>query len=141
LKQETSGHLSIILNSYDPEICLSAGYSAIVPSLQAQNSPATAPAERHESALTASVPKAAPSLPQAKLVDGTYGHLNAAKDNVIPVPSHCMANLHRYEWIIGPARALNPADLFFVAPELFANGRSSSHSKTRAVPRTPVSRS
>jgi hypothetical protein len=45
-------------------------------------------------------------LPQAHVVYGTYGKLNAAKDNVVLLPSHYMANFHGYEWLIGADKAL-----------------------------------
>ncbi|HJZ97271.1 MAG TPA: alpha/beta fold hydrolase, partial [Candidatus Solibacter sp.] len=80
-------------------------------------------------------------LPEAKVVYGTYGQLNAAKDNVILLPSHYMANLHGYEWLIGEGKALDTAKLFLVATELFGNGRSSSPSNTPEPfhgPRFPV---
>jgi homoserine O-acetyltransferase len=80
-------------------------------------------------------------LPEAHLIYGTYGQLNAAKDNVVLLPSHYMANLHGYEWIIGQDRALDPSKLFLVATELFGNGRSSSPSNTPEPfhgPRFPV---
>jgi len=70
------------------------------------------------------------TLPQARVVYGTYGHLNAAKDNVVLLPSHYMADFHGYEWLIGPDRALDPSKLFLVATELFGNGHSSSPSNT-----------
>ena len=70
------------------------------------------------------------TLPQARVVYGTYGHLNAAKDNVVLLPSHYMADFHGYEWLIGPNRALDPSKLFLVATELFGNGHSSSPSNT-----------
>jgi homoserine O-acetyltransferase len=113
----------------------------LFPSLQAQSSPASPPAEQHEFLVTNFHTESGTILPQAKLVYGTYGHLNAAKDNVILLPSHYMANLHGYEWIIGPDRALNPVNLFLVATELFGNGRSSSPSNTPEPfhgPRFPV---
>jgi homoserine O-acetyltransferase len=44
-------------------------------------------------------------LPEAKIVYGTYGHLNAAMDNAILLPSHYMAEMHGYEWLIGPGKA------------------------------------
>src|SRR6478752_9303845 len=73
------------------------------------------------------------TLPQAKIVYGTYGHLDAARDNAVLLPSHYMANHHGYDWLIrgreagGPpeARALDPASLFLIATELFGNGQSS----------------
>jgi homoserine O-acetyltransferase len=81
------------------------------------------------------------TLPQAKVVYGTYGHLNAAHDNVVLVPSHYMADHRGYEWLIGADRALDPAKLFVVATELFGNGHSSSPSNTPEPfhgPRFPV---
>jgi homoserine O-acetyltransferase len=81
------------------------------------------------------------TLPQARVVYGTYGHLNAAKDNVVLLPSHYMADCHGYEWLIGPDKALDTAKLFLVATELFGNGHSSSPSNTPEPyhgPRFPV---
>jgi homoserine O-acetyltransferase len=46
------------------------------------------------------------TLPEARLVYGTYGALNAAHDNAILLPSHYMANMHGYGWLIGPGKAL-----------------------------------
>src|SRR5882757_1173937 len=40
------------------------------------------------------------TLPEARVVYGTYGHLNAAKDNVVLLPSHYLADSHGYEWLI-----------------------------------------
>ncbi len=81
------------------------------------------------------------TLPQARVVYGTYGHLNAARDNVVLLPSHYMADCHGYEWLIGPGRALDTSKLFLVATELFGNGHSSSPSNTPEPfhgPRFPV---
>ena len=81
------------------------------------------------------------TLPQARVVYGTYGHLNAARDNAILLPSHYMANHHGYEWLIGPGKALDTARVFLVATELFGNGHSSSPSNTPEPfhgPRFPV---
>lgn len=69
-------------------------------------------------------------LPQARVVYGTYGTLNAARNNVVVLPSHFMADMHGYEWLIGPGKALDPGKLFVVTTELFGNGRSSSPSNT-----------
>jgi homoserine O-acetyltransferase/O-succinyltransferase len=80
-------------------------------------------------------------LPEAKVVYGTYGKLNAARDNVVLLPSHYMATHVGYEWLIGPDRALDPGKLFLVATELFGNGHSSSPSNTPEPyhgPRFPV---
>src|SRR6478672_7825494 len=81
------------------------------------------------------------TLPEAKIVYGTYGHLNAAGDNAILLPSHYMANLHGYEWLIGQGKALDPDKQFLITSELFGNGRSSSPSNTPEPfhgPRFPV---
>ena len=99
-------------------------------------------------------------LPEARVVYGTYGQLSAARDNVVLLPSHYMANHHGYDWLIGcltpravapvsdtdPRRcltpaALDPAKLFLVATEMFGNGHSSSPSNTPEPfhgPRFPV---
>lgn len=80
-------------------------------------------------------------LPEAKIVYGTYGHLNAAKDNAVLLPSHYMANMRGYAWLIGPGEALDPNRQFLIATELFGNGRSSSPSNTPEPyhgPRFPV---
>src|SRR5690242_14574178 len=81
------------------------------------------------------------TVPNVKVVYGTYGHLNAARDNVVLLPSHYMADCHGYEWLIGTDRALDTSKLFLVATELFGNGRSSSPSNTPEPyhgPRFPV---
>ena len=80
-------------------------------------------------------------LPEARIVYGTYGHLNAAGDNAVLLPSHYMADMHGYGWLIGPGKALDPNKLFLVTSELFGNGRSSSPSNTPEPfhgPRFPV---
>ena len=69
-------------------------------------------------------------LPEARIVYGTYGQLDPAGDNAVLLPSHFMADLHGYEWLIGPGKALDPTKLFIVTSELFGNGRSSSPSNT-----------
>lgn len=80
-------------------------------------------------------------LPEARIVYGTYGHLNPAGDNAVLLPSHYMAEMHGYGWLIGPGKALDPDKLFLVTSELFGNGRSSSPSNTPEPfhgPRFPV---
>jgi homoserine O-acetyltransferase len=89
-------------------------------------------------------------LPKARIVYGTYGTLNAARDNAVLLPSHYMANHHGYDWLIAgqgaagqasEARALDPTKLFLIATELFGNGQSSSPSNTPEPfhgPRFPV---
>jgi homoserine O-acetyltransferase/O-succinyltransferase len=81
-------------------------------------------------------------LPEVRVVYGTYGHLDAAKDNVVLTPSHYMAKYRGYEWLIGGAgRALDTDKVFVVSTELFGNGSSSSPSNTPEPfhgPRFPV---
>jgi len=100
-----------------------------------------ATAERHEFVIENFRTESGAILPKARIVYGTYGHLNAAHDNAVLLPSHYMANLRGYEWLIGPGRALNPTELFLVISELFGNGSSSSPSNTPEPfhgPRFPV---
>ncbi len=97
--------------------------------------------ERHEFVITNFRTESGVTLPRAIVVYGTYGHLNAARDNVVLLPSHYMADFHGYEWLIGPDRALDPSKLYLVATELFGNGHSSSPSNTPEPyhgPRFPV---
>ncbi len=80
-------------------------------------------------------------LPSALIVYGTWGHLNAAKDNAVLLPSHYLANYRGYLWLTGQDRALDPAKFFLVATELFGSGNSSSPSNTPEPfhgPRFPV---
>jgi homoserine O-acetyltransferase len=108
--------------------------------LAAQNSAGLA-GERHEFTIENFRTESGITLPKALLVYGTYGHLNAAGDNAVLLPSHYMANFHGYEWLIGADRALDPSKLFLVATELFGNGHSSSPSNTPEPyhgPRFPV---
>lgn len=98
-------------------------------------------AERHELVIANFKTESGRTLPQARVVYGTYGKLNAAGDNAVLLPSHYMADFHGYEWLIGADKALDPSKLFLVATELFGNGNSSSPSNTPEPyhgPRFPV---
>jgi homoserine O-acetyltransferase len=99
------------------------------PAAQAAPPPAADPIQ-HEFVLQNFATEGGATLPQARIVYGTYGTLNAARNNVILLPSHYMADLHGYEWLIGPTHALDPKKWFLVTSELFGNGRSSSPSNT-----------
>jgi len=97
--------------------------------------------ERHEFTIAEFRTESGATLPQARIVYGTYGHLNADRSNAVLLPSHYMANFHGYEWLIGAGKALDPAELFLVTTELFGNGSSSSPSNTPEPhhgPRFPV---
>jgi homoserine O-acetyltransferase/O-succinyltransferase len=99
------------------------------------------PSERHEFVISNFKTESGVTLPKARVVYGTYGHLNAARDNVVLLPSHYMADFHGYEWLIGPGHALDTSKLCLVATELFGNGHSSSPSNTPEPyhgPRFPV---
>jgi homoserine O-acetyltransferase len=96
---------------------------------------------RHEFVIKNFKTESGAVLPEAHVVYGTYGHLNAAHDNAILLPSHYMAKLTGYEWLMGPGKALDPEKLFLVTTELFGNGSSSSPSNTPEPfhgPRFPV---
>ncbi|HXZ31855.1 MAG TPA: alpha/beta fold hydrolase [Terriglobales bacterium] len=101
----------------------------------------TPAAERHEFIISNFKTESGVTLPQVRVVYGTYGHLNATRDNAILLPSHYMADFHGYEWLIGKDHALDNPGLFLVATELFGNGHSSSPSNTPEPyhgPRFPV---
>src|SRR5579864_4606668 len=97
--------------------------------------------ERHEFVIANFKTESGVMLPQPRVVYGTYGKLNAARDNAVLLPSHYMADFHGYEWLIGADKALDPSKLFLVATELFGNGNSSSPSNAPEPyhgPRFPV---
>ncbi|MGD0890692.1 MAG: alpha/beta fold hydrolase [Terracidiphilus sp.] len=104
-------------------------------------SPAVLTPERHVFVIKNFHTESGATLPEAQVVYGTYGHLNAARDNVILLPSHYMAKLRGYEWLMGPGHALDVNEYFLVTSELFGNGSSSSPSNTPKPfhgPRFPV---
>ena len=81
----------------------------LCPALLAQDVPAKPDAgERHEFVIAKFKTESGVTLPEAHVVYGTYGHLNAARDNVVLLPSHYMTDFHGYEWLIGTNHALNP---------------------------------
>jgi homoserine O-acetyltransferase/O-succinyltransferase len=108
---------------------------------QGRQSPASDRAVHHVFTLERFTFESGPTVPNVSVVYGTYGRLNAARDNAILLPSHYLADHHGYEWLIGPGRALDTARYFLVATELFGNGHSSSPSNTPEPfhgPRFPV---
>jgi homoserine O-acetyltransferase len=108
------------------------------PALLAQTAPR---GDRHEFVISNFHTESGVTLPTARVVYGTYGRLNAEKNNAVLLPSHYMANFHGYEWLIGPGKSLDPGQLFLVCTELFGNGSSSSPSNTPEPfhgPRFPV---
>jgi homoserine O-acetyltransferase len=123
-------------------VLAAAALLTLSPALPAQEG--TRPADRaehHEFTIENFRTESGIVLPRARIVYGTYGHLNATRDNVVLLPSHYMATHHGYEWLIGPGKALDTTRLFLVATELFGNGHSSSPSNTLEPfhgPRFPV---
>ena len=112
---------------------------------QSPAKPAGPTPERHEFVLHNFKTESGVVLPEAHIVYGTYGTLNADQSNAILLPSHYMANLTGYGFLIkspaNPDGALDTSKLFLVTSELFGNGRSSSPSNTPAPfdgPRFPV---
>ena len=100
-------------------------------SLSAAHAAAADPT-RHEYHLHRFTTENGAVLPDAVIVYGTYGTLNASRDNAVLLPSHYMADMTGYDWLIGPGKALDPTKLFLVTSEMFGNGRSSSPSNTPA---------
>ena len=71
-------------------------------------------------------------LPDTKLAYQTYGNLNAARDNVVVLPTFYTGTHLRNEGFFGPGRAIDPAHHFIVSINMFGNGFSSSPSNTPA---------
>lgn len=123
-----------------PLLCLLAAIASFAAAQDAPKPPQPQPTE-HTFVLHNFKTESGVVLPEAKIVYGTYGQLDAAKDNAILLPSHYMAEMHGYGWLIGPGKALDPAKDFLITSELFGNGRSSSPSNTPEPfhgPRFPI---
>src|ERR1041384_5146103 len=97
---------------------------AAVPAIAAQNARGGSPGgaseapQQHEFVIANFKTESGVTLPQARVVYATYGHLNAAGDNAVLLPSHYMADWRGYGWLIGADKALDPSQLFLVATEL-----------------------
>ena len=70
------------------------------------------------------------TLWQAKLAYATYGTLNAARDNVVLIPTFYAGHHTDVELMMTPGRAIDPAKYFVVVPDMLGNGLSSSPSNT-----------
>src|SRR6185369_17931313 len=116
----------------------------LLPATKAAGQPAASPTlERHEFVLRNFKTESGIVLPEARLVYATLGRLNAGGTNAILLPSHYMADINGYNWLIGSNadRVFNPSRDFLILTELFGNGRSSSPSNTPEPfhgPRFPV---
>jgi len=71
-------------------------------------------------------------LSDARLAYKTYGELNAAKDNVVVLPTFYTGSHIRNEGFFGAGRAIDPEKHFIVSVNMFGNGISSSPSNTAA---------
>lgn len=67
-------------------------------------------------------------LHDARLVYATWGRLNAARDNVVLMPTYYTGTHASYQPWIGPDLAVDPNRWFIVSPNLLGNGMSSSPS-------------
>lgn len=70
------------------------------------------------------------TLPRAQLAYKTYGKLNAARDNVIVMPTFYGAQHAENETMIAAWRTLDLKKYFIIVPNMFGNGLSSSPSNT-----------
>ena len=68
------------------------------------------------------------TLPGAELAYATCGTLNAAKNNVVLLPTFYTGSHRRNEGFFGAGRAIDPSRHFIVSINLFGNGLSSSPS-------------
>lgn len=68
------------------------------------------------------------TLPAAHIAFKTYGTLAADKANVILYPTSYGAHHTDIDWLIGPARVLDPTRFFIVVPNQLGNGLSTSPS-------------
>lgn len=70
------------------------------------------------------------TLRGATLAHKTYGTLADDKSNVVVYPTWFSGWHTDNEWLIGPGRALDPAERFVIVPNMLGNGLSSSPSNT-----------
>ena len=69
-------------------------------------------------------------LPDARIVYATYGTLAADRSNVVLYPTSYGAQHSDIDWLIGPARVLDPSRWFIIIPNMFTNGLSTSPSNS-----------
>ena len=70
------------------------------------------------------------TLWQAKLAYTTYGALNAARDNVVLIPTFYSGHHTDCEAMLAAGRAIDPSKYFVIVPNMLGNGLSSSPSNT-----------
>ena len=71
-------------------------------------------------------------VPDLQMAYQTYGALNAARNNVVLLPTFYTGTHWRNEGFFGPGRGIDPAKHFIVSINLVGNGLSSSPSNTPA---------
>ncbi len=64
----------------------------------------------------------------------THGELNREKSNAVLVCISLTGNHHRLDFLIGPGRALDPAQYFIIAADPISNGLSTSPSNSAQQP-------
>lgn len=110
-------------------VCFCTSLSAGATSPAAQPRP-----QQHEYVLHNFRTESGTILPEARLIYGTMGTLNADRSNAVLLPSHYMADMNGYDFLVMspsyPKGALDPSKFFLITTELFGNGRSSSPSNT-----------
>jgi homoserine O-acetyltransferase len=77
------------------------------------------------------------TLRDARLAYVCFGRLDAARSNVVVLPTAYGGTHLDNEWMIGAGRVLDPARWFIVAPNLFGAGLSSSPSRAHAAQSGP----
>jgi homoserine O-acetyltransferase len=69
-------------------------------------------------------------LPAARLAFKVYGSLNAARDNVVLIPTFFAGQHPDVELMMAAGRAIDPSRYFVIVPNMIGNGLSSSPSNT-----------
>ena len=111
----------------------------VAPALAAAQAPH--PAEHHTFVMDKFTFESGATVPNVKVVYGTYGRLNAARDNVGAAAVALHGGSPRLRVADRPGLRARHGKLFLVATELFGNGQSSSPSNTPEPfhgPRFPV---
>ena len=82
-------------------MCLGLALGGVGSSMHAQAKTEAKEPVQHEFVIKNFQTESGVVLPEAKIVYGTYGKLDAAGDNAVLLPSHYMAEMHWYGWLIG----------------------------------------
>ena len=83
-----------------------AGVSAFGAAVLEPDAPVKLVPERHVFVIRNFKTESGVVLPEARVVYGVYGHLNADRSNAMLLPSHYMAKLTGYEWLMGPGKGV-----------------------------------